>query len=885
MRAKILSCQYVIQIVSLIYEIPSLSNGRTLCETLFLRRIVAGGNRSVRQASQNMYDRYHKINKKVLFMKKHALCHAVWLAGAAFSVSVPSIAIGESARVLEEVVVTARRREERLQDVPISMTMFSQEQMDNANIVNAGDLATYTPSLSANNRFGDDSTNFAIRGFSQELRTTASVAVYFAEVVAPRGANTTQSGDGAGPGDLFDLENIQVLKGPQGTLFGRNTTGGAVLLTPKKPTDEFGGYAEVSAGNFDMKRAQGVLNLPISDTVRLRLGVDHQKRDGYLDNISGIGPSDFSDMDYTAARASLVWDITDNLENYTIAKWSKSENNGAPFSLYDCNPGEFLGPLCQGDLDRRIAGGHRDHYDIYNFLPDSSSEMEQWQVINTTTWEINDNLRLKNIASYAEFESRQNTAIYGTDWRIPTAAEPTGQLVSFQQMGSRSFPATDQKSMVEELQLAGESFDERLSWQVGVYYEKSKPMGEYGSMNPSMLSCDQATIESKNPQDWRCNDLLTVLGAYELSGGAITALPAMPGLSAGAGLEAPGGVTYTNKAIYAQGYWTFNDQWSMSAGLRYTDDETKGWTRETVYYFPSDLMGGYFPAGAVATSERKLKTSSEEPTWLLGVEYKPNDDTMLYAKYSRGYRQGSVNLASAEAWAVHGPEQVDTYEVGSKFSFEGSIPGTLNLALFYNDFKDQQVQFGYLRDNGVASTSILNAGASTIWGLELDGLLHLTNDLTFSYAYAYLNTNVDDMVIPQAPYPAGVGQFSGTSTAEGEPLSYSPEHSVVLGLNYHLPVDESLGSMVASLTYVYNDDSQAVSKASSVYAVVPSYELVNLNFNWRNVGGSPVDLSAFVTNLFDEEYIATVAGNWQTGMELGRVGMPRMFGARIRYNF
>lgn len=832
-----------------------------------------------------MYDRYHKINKKVLFMKKHALCHAVWLAGAAFSVSVPSIAIGESARVLEEVVVTARRREERLQDVPISMTMFSQEQMDNANIVNAGDLATYTPSLSANNRFGDDSTNFAIRGFSQELRTTASVAVYFAEVVAPRGANTTQSGDGAGPGDLFDLENIQVLKGPQGTLFGRNTTGGAVLLTPKKPTDEFGGYAEVSAGNFDMKRAQGVLNLPISDTVRLRLGVDHQKRDGYLDNISGIGPSDFSDMDYTAARASLVWDITDNLENYTIAKWSKSENNGAPFSLYDCNPGEFLGPLCQGDLDRRIAGGHRDHYDIYNFLPDPSSEMEQWQVINTTTWEINDNLRLKNIASYAEFESRQNTAIYGTDWRIPTAAEPTGQLVSFQQMGSRSFPATDQKSMVEELQLAGESFDERLSWQVGVYYEKSKPMGEYGSMNPSMLSCDQATIESKNPQDWRCNDLLTVLGAYELSGGAITALPAMPGLSAGAGLEAPGGVTYTNKAIYAQGYWTFNDQWSMSAGLRYTDDETKGWTRETVYYFPSDLMGGYFPAGAVATSERKLKTSSEEPTWLLGVEYKPNDDTMLYAKYSRGYRQGSVNLASAEAWAVHGPEQVDTYEVGSKFSFEGSIPGTLNLALFYNDFKDQQVQFGYLRDNGVASTSILNAGASTIWGLELDGLLHLTNDLTFSYAYAYLNTNVDDMVIPQAPYPAGVGQFSGTSTAEGEPLSYSPEHSVVLGLNYHLPVDESLGSMVASLTYVYNDDSQAVSKASSVYAVVPSYELVNLNFNWRNVGGSPVDLSAFVTNLFDEEYIATVAGNWQTGMELGRVGMPRMFGARIRYNF
>lgn len=137
---------------------------------------------------------------------------------------------------LDEIVVTARRMEERLLDVPISITAYNQQQLTDRNVVAAGDLATYTPSLSANLRYGSDNASFAIRGFSQEIRTTASVGLYFADVVAARGGGSTPSGDGAGPGAFFDLQNAQVLKGPQGTLFGRNTTGGAVLLVPKKPT-------------------------------------------------------------------------------------------------------------------------------------------------------------------------------------------------------------------------------------------------------------------------------------------------------------------------------------------------------------------------------------------------------------------------------------------------------------------------------------------------------------------------------------------------------------------------------------------------------------------------------------------------------------------------
>lgn len=171
-----------------------------------------------------------------------------------------------------DIIVTAQRVEQRLQDVPVSITVFNQTQLDSNNITNAKDIAQITPGLQVNNRYGADSTNFGIRGFTQEQRTTATVGVYFADVVAPRGSGATFGGDGAGPGSLYDLQNIQVLKGPQGTLFGRNSTGGAVLLVPKKPTDKFEGYVEGTVGDHSLWGLQAVVNLPASDSVRFRLG-------------------------------------------------------------------------------------------------------------------------------------------------------------------------------------------------------------------------------------------------------------------------------------------------------------------------------------------------------------------------------------------------------------------------------------------------------------------------------------------------------------------------------------------------------------------------------------------------------------------------------------
>jgi iron complex outermembrane recepter protein len=169
-------------------------------------------------------------------------------------------------REIEEIIVTAQRREENIQDVAISITVLDQEQISKADMTTSADIARYTPSLSANTRFGTDNATFTIRGFTQDLRTTASVGTYFAEVVAPRGQSTQTSGDGAGPGTLFDLQNIQVLKGPQGTLFGRNTTGGAILIVPQKPTGEFEGYAEFTGAQMGGLRGQGVCGCASAST-------------------------------------------------------------------------------------------------------------------------------------------------------------------------------------------------------------------------------------------------------------------------------------------------------------------------------------------------------------------------------------------------------------------------------------------------------------------------------------------------------------------------------------------------------------------------------------------------------------------------------------------
>lgn len=771
----------------------------------------------------------------------------------------PSGPPGEGRQLmLEEVVVHARRREERLQDVPVSMTVFSQSDISNRNIVTAGDLATYTPSLSVNDRFGADNTSFSIRGFTEEMRTTASVGVYFAEVVGPRGGNTTSSGNGAGPGAFFDLQSVQVLKGPQGTLFGRNTTGGAVLVMPQKPTDEFEGFVEASTGNYDMQRLQAVVNIPVNDRVRLRLGVDDHERDGYLKNLGSAGPRDMANLDYTAYRASMVVDITDQLENYTLFNYSDSSNNGSAGLILDCHPDPTyrFASFCHQQM---ADMGGDDFHGFKSNKRANKSSVEQWQLTNHLTWQVNDQLTVRNILSYTELETELIGPVFATNFF--QNGVPFGMTSS--DLVAPGMPTTDQKTFVAELQLLGLAMDERLDWQAGVYYERSKPNGDSGSRPSRGVDCLEPM--SGDAADWMC---LGVLGP----GSTIT--------------QQFGEVEYDNRAVFGQATYSFSDQLKVTAGVRYTWDETKGIAGAVNHggfpatgYGPPTMTNCISPLGDLPECWVSLKTKSEEPTWVLGVDYFPVEDVMLYAKYSRGYRQGNVNLFGAPGFQVHDPETLDTFEVGAKTSFYGPVPGTFNIAVFYNELEDMQLQTGFA--GIVNTTGILNAGKAVMQGVEIDATLNFFDNVRLDLGYAYLDTEIKKIALPPPPPP---GLMIIPAAREGDPTPWSPEHKLTATLSYHLPTRAEVGDISVALNYVYVD-SQLVSTGTP-YGVLPSYDLFNLSANWLSIGGSSFDLSMFVNNLLDEEYYSNVYGNYQSfGVEFYNPGAPRTYGARLKYSF
>jgi iron complex outermembrane receptor protein len=839
----------------------------------------------------------------------HKLHKALFWPTALLSLGLPPAGVMAqvSSALQEEVIVTARRKQESAQDVPISITVFNQGAIDKNNIVSATDLTEYVPSLAANTRFGPDQPSFAIRGFTQELRTTASVGFYFAEVVAPRGGGSVTAGDGGGPGAFFDLENVQVLKGPQGTLFGRNTTGGAILLTPQKPTDQLEGYLEGSAGDYDMRRMQGVINVPMGDRVRARFGVDTMERDGHLDNQSGIGPGELGDIDYLAARASLVVDVTDSVENYTVVSYSDSENKGVVSSLFACKP-TFA--LFNAGCPEQLEHQGDDFYSLESNMPDPSNDLEQWQAINTTAWEVNDSLTIKNILSYAELENTLKTKIYGINYDY----YGRGNYSFVQSDTPPGMPVNSQTSFVEELQFQGTALDDRLSWQAGLYYENSEPDGETGTASVNNVYCD--SIVPNDPAASTCVDVSRHFAYLALGG--VDIVGAVFGPEGYGSLSSQiGEIEYTNKAVYSEVSYDISEQWKVTAGLRYTDDEVEGEARAQVWnafpWRPTQPDGSALPgqsgtaapglaptkcyyadSGATLANgcTDSLGTSSDAVTGLLDFDYFLSDDVMLYAKYSRGYRMGSLNLFGGVGLREFGPEEVDAYELGAKTSFGGPVPGMFNVALFYNELDDQQLQYGYLAPGLTPTTVIANTGSSTIQGLEIESSFMLLDDLTLNISYTYLDTKLDEAAAVAPPDPRI--QITATSLVGGD-LTFSPEHSLMASLDYRLPLPAEIGDVSVGATYSYTDDQYSTAPeytnntgrlAGSPYALLPDYDVLNLNMNWIGIMGSNFDASLFMTNALDEEYTTYVAGLYHSmGFETRMVGTPKMWGARLRYNF
>lgn len=788
---------------------------------------------------------------------------------------------GNAGEDIGEIIVTARRVEERAQDVPISMTIFNQQQLSNNNIVESQDLAAITPSLSAENNFGGENTTFSLRGFSQDIGTQPTVGVFFADVVAPRGASSEiPIGDGAGPGSLFDLQNVQVLKGPQGTLFGRNTTGGAILLVPQKPTSKQEGYAEVSFGNYDMWRAQVVENLPLSDTARFRLGVDRMDRNGYTNNDTGIGPNHFEGVDYLAVRASLVVDLSPDLENYQILSYMRSDTTGTDQKLVACDPtNPFFGSLACPALARQQGAGF---YTVQNLIPNPYTRLTQFQFINTTTWHATDFLTVKNIASYAQLKEDQNDMLFGTAFNLAdfspivsgflhTPITLPSTTIDF--ANSVSLPNGDtanESTMVDELQLQGHSPGGLFDGQGGVYFEESDPLAVTGSQTPVLITCT-------NLANFRCTDS-SILGIGSISYSASTTY-------------------FHNFGVYGQGTYNLTDKLKLTGGLRYTEDSTETRGQLANYDFPTPnapVRNCTIPSSDSSNCNVSYVQSGHAPTWLIDLEYMPVEDILNYIKYTRGYRGGGISLTAPTGFNTYKPEKVDTYELGLKTTLHGAVSGTFDVAAFYNDFTNQQLQLNLsATEPGVSpAEATFNAGKSRIYGLEVDGSITPFAAFTLSGGYTYLNTELQ--TIAAIATPAGSPYIVQAPIKPGDQLTLSPKNKYSITGTYALPFDDHVGHVTTSLNFTHTD-KQVVNYVDALYPANQSVydlrylaarNLLNANLDWSKIAGSRVDLSFFGTNLTNQQYYTWVAGTIQSvGFETAQLGAPRMFGVRVRYTW
>ena len=840
----------------------------------------------------------------------------ILLAATALGGFVATPALAQSSN---DIIVTAQRIEQRLQDVPISVTVFDQDTIDNNNVNNIKDLAQYTPGLQVNNRYGADSTNFSIRGFTQEQRTTATVGVYFADVVAPRGSGASFGGDGAGPGALFDLQNVQVLKGPQGTLFGRNSTGGAVLLVPKRPTDVFEGYIEATGGDYDLMGVQAVVNVPLSETFKVRLGMERRTRDGYLRNIGNLGDGlqdgkGMGNLDYWTFRASILAELTPDLENYTVATYTKSKSNGVIPKILAAYPGVLASGIPFGDM--AVAQFEReaeyDDWTVSNRLPDSTSRIEQWQIINKTTWQASDNITAKAILSYGEFRGKTNLDLFGTYFinpNITPGTETSGSQVSgfaFTHVNPWTGYTNAQSTFVGELQLQGVSDDGRLNWQVGAYSEVSNPLGKSGVLTATFSACADIS-------QFDCP--FTVLPNY--------IAPGVNGFFSFGSINGQLSSTkFTDYAIYGQASYDITDQIKLTAGIRHTWDKQ---TTDVQQLRPRLAQGIYFcgsPLGVSATSGTTVTAttpfpistiydgchdiqskSSKAPTWTLGVDYKPIEDLLLYAKWTRGYRQGGLSIFSPDTTQAYEQEKVDTYEVGLKASWRGPVPGSFNISGFYNDFTDQQLLLGVQdlepNEDGTPtappSASIVNSGSSTLQGFEAELNLRPFQGMRLGAAYGYLKTKIKQLdpvtFAPGSPY-----DFA-TLPNVGDPIPNAQPHKLTLSAAYTLPLPESVGELTVGGTWIYTakfrsvaDGANGVALNGTVYpsegaGIVPSSRVLNLNVNWNNIGGLPVDATFFMTNVTNERVILNINENTGRGFVSGLIGEPRMWGVRLKYRF
>lgn len=835
--------------------------------------------------------------------------------GAAFAQTTeqvpPKAAERSEADRSDVVVVTARRREEDIQDVPAAVTAFGGELLEDLQIKGASDLQRLTPSLSiggGNSVYGSNNSNYSIRGLGQGLFGGPSVISYFGE--APFGPT--------GPGmPFFDIGSVQVLKGPQGTLFGRASVGGAVIITPQAPTfDSFYGSVDTTLGSMGRSDANLMVNIPISDAVALRVALNRTHVDGWVEDITT--GQDLAGSNSQSARVSLAVRPFDWLENDFIYNYFSNDQMLSPRVLVGANtgvaslnrgPAAFtavctqavaLGfatdvPSCQSErvaalaaqraaLTAEVARTSRGGGELFRSthgvaFPQTEQTLSN-TFVNTTRVELPDvgmfSFNLKNIFSF-----QQNKNLISGDWNgtsldvngasfcVSPFSPNTGCGSSAQWINGRSVASMGRFNdfYSNEFQINGDIDSGFINWIAGYYMQQAdvpldidgsallnQTFGGVGTPNRGPLSAAPMNISGQDREFAYFGQFTADLSRFSLQG-----------------------VSFT-------------------AGYRQTESRISRTTAAAVVTYPD----GFVRPGARST----LRLEGDGPSWNVAVDWKVSPDLLLYATQRRGYKPGGAN-SSVGAQSVPGyvpfykPESVIDVEVGAKWDFDlNGMEGRLNVAAFRDDYDDIQRGTSAINSTGNFFAFTNNVAAARLQGVELEGFIAPTDDLTLSATYSYSDAKYTEWTgsDPLGAVPAGT-----LIDLSGNPFGNAPKNKASITVAYDLPVSTDLGQMSLSATAFGQDRiwlTDLAARNLEVYGPVfgqdvvkgwlseDGYVAVNARLDWREPFGQPFDIAFYARNLTDEVY--AVAG----GMSLNSVGtankifnQPREVGVQLVYRF
>ncbi len=719
---------------------------------------------------------------------------------------------------IDDVVVTARRREERLQEVPLAVTALSQEVLEEKGVRDANDLGQVAPGLSVQNTTANrNNITYSIRGQGQAFgQNSPGVVPYFAEVPS--------FGDA-----IFDLQGIQVLKGPQGTLFGRNTTGGAVLFAPRAPSEAFNGYVLGRFGDYERRDLEFGLGGPIlGDKLMFRVAGQVLRREGYTDNVTTGDKLD--DEHREAWRISLTARPFEGFENTFLYQDVNVDEAGSGLSLAVIAPSYSNQPIygqLQAALAAQKARGPRAI--ATNYEPDYMKlDSQGW--INTTTWVLNDHLTFKNIYSQRRSTAGQSYDLDGSPVTVLHVTNP---------LGSKS------KYTSEEFQAQFNVWN--IDGVVGYFTEDAETPLNYGFDTRQFV---------------RIPGLLP-------DGGVIQAVNIAQSSSG-------------SEAIYGQIDWAVTDRLTLTGGLRKTTDERSSGPSQTFVLF-SPLQP--YPTELDAGAGARMYVSFDATTWNLAANYQFSRDLNVYATVRKGFKSGGFNgTAINPADRFFQPEEVTDYEVGVKgLSALGGWQVRYAVDVFYDDYTNIQ-RFVNLA-TVPASTVTRNAAAGSIAGLDLDLTVAPSDWFSASLQYTYLDAKYDSYT------DALLGDLSNSkfpNTPEHQ-LNFTPRIEIPLprGMG-ELSALASIYHQSGIATDPANvPNGNPLVALSSQGTNLEGYTRIDLRADWRNIRGTGVSAAAYVRNATDETYV-TGTNNQLTsefGVATYLYGQPRFFGVELRYAF